>query len=84
MAVVQGVALPGANVTIVDSVKDKVLRAAANNNVPKNALIEVKQVGSATQARVKYTKQVDILPFGIYRYDYQFDKTASPTGFLFK
>ncbi|CAN5214537.1 hypothetical protein BH20ACI1_BH20ACI1_09870 [soil metagenome] len=83
-AVVQAVALPGANITMVDSAKHKVMMAAANNNIPKNALIEVKQNGSVIQAHVKYTKQVDILPFGLYKYNYQFEKTATPTGFLFK
>lgn len=83
-AVVQAVALPGANVTMIDSAKHKVLVAAANNNVPPNALIEVKQNGSVVQAHVKYTKQVNILPFGFYKYNYQFEKTATPTGFLFK
>ena len=83
-AVVQAVALPGANVTILDSVKHKVSMAALNNNVPTNALIEVKQVGNIVQAHVKYSKQVNILPFGIYKYNYQFEKTATPTGFLFK
>lgn len=83
-AVVQAVALPGANITAVDSVKRRVLAAAANNNVPTNAVIEVKQVGNVVQAHVKYVKQVDILPFGMYKYNYQFEKTATPTGFLFK
>ena len=83
-AVVQAVALPGSNVTAVESAKHKVLIAAANNNVPTNALIEVKQNGSLVQAHVKYTKQVNILPFGFYKYNYQFEKTATPTGFLFK
>ncbi|MGI8638749.1 MAG: hypothetical protein ACR2MG_02195 [Pyrinomonadaceae bacterium] len=83
-AVVQGVALPGANITIIDSVKNRVLKAAANNNVPSNALIEVKQINSVVQAHVKYTKQIEILPFGLYVYNYQFENTATPTGFLFK
>lgn len=83
-AVVQAVSLPSANTTVAESAKRKVLLAAANNNVPKNALIEVKQNGSVVQAHVKYTKQVDILPFGLYKYNYQFEKTATPTGFLFK
>ncbi len=83
-AVVQAVALPGANITAIDSVKRRVSAAATNNNVPTNAIIDVKQVGNVVQAHVKYTKQVDILPFGIYKYNYQFEKTATPTGFLFK
>ncbi len=83
-AVFHAVALPGANVTMIDSAKHKVMMAAANNNVPKNVLIEVKQNGSVIQAHVKYSKQVSILPFGLYKYNYQFENTATPTGFLFK
>lgn len=83
-AVVQAVALPGANISMTDLVKRKVAAAAANNNVPANALIEVKQNGNVVQAHVKYSKQVSILPFGFFKYNYQFEKTATPTGFLFK
>lgn len=83
-AVVQAVALPGSNITAVQSAKHKVSAAAANNNIPTNALIEVKQKGSVVQAHVKYTREVEILPFGLYKYNYKFEKTATPTGFLFK
>ena len=83
-AVVQAVALPGANMSMNDTVKTKVKHAAVNNNVPSDALIEVKQNNGVTQAHVKYTKKVDILPFGLYTYNYQFENTATPTGFLFK
>lgn len=83
-AVVQGVALPGANLTIVDTVKNKLMRAAANNNVPSNAVIEVKPLNGSVQAHVNYTRTVNILPFGIYKYNYRFDNIATPTGFLFK
>ncbi len=83
-AVVQGVALPGANLTIMDTVKNKLMRAAANNNLPSNAVIEVKPYNSTVQAHVSYAKTVNILPFGIYKYNYQFDNVATPTGFLFK
>ena len=83
-AVVQGVALPGSNMTAADTVKIRLHRAAVNNNLPSNALIEVKPVNSSVQAHVSYIKQISMLPFGIYKYNYQFDNTATPTGFLFK
>ena len=83
-AVVQAVALPGAGTTMLDSAKRKIMIAVKNNDVPNNALVEVKQNGNAIQAHVKYTKQLNILPFGIYKYNYQFDNTATPSGFLFK
>ena len=82
-AVVQGTALPtGSNP--VDTVKARIKRVAADNGVPPDAFMQVKQVGNVMQARVVYTKQVDILPFGLYTYQYHFDHTATPAGFLAK
>ena len=83
-AVVQAAALQGGNQTAVDSVKAKLRRAAVNNNVPTDALIEVKPMNNVVRARVSYIKPVNILPFGLYKYNYQFDDTATPSGFLFK
>ena len=82
-AVVQGMAVtPG--VTIGDSVKGRVMRAATHNNLPPNAYIQVKQTNNSVQAHVAYTKQVNLLPFGLYKYNYEFNHVATPTGFLFK
>lgn len=81
-AVVQGVAMPNRGVTPVDSVKERLNRAARKNEIPPDAFMEVKQVNKRIQAHVVYTKPVSILPFGIYTYDYHFDYTATPTGFL--
>jgi hypothetical protein len=83
-AVIQAVAMPGKNIPASDILKTKLQRAAANNDVPSNALIEVKPVNNVMQARVSYVKQINLLPFGLYKYNYQFDNTATPTGFLFK
>jgi hypothetical protein len=82
-AVMQGLALPG-KVNPVDNVKARIQRAAQTNNVPADAVIDVKQDANVLTAHVAYTKPVNILPFGIYRYNYQFDHTATPTGFLLK
>jgi hypothetical protein len=82
-AVLQGLALPG-KLNPVENVKVRIQRAAQQNEVPADAVIEVKQVGNAISARVAYTKRINILPFGIYKYNYNFDHTATPTGFLLK
>jgi hypothetical protein len=82
-AVVNGTALPS-SVDPVSSTKLRLQRAAANENIPPNAVIEVKRIGNAVQAHVAYSQQVQILPFGLYVYDYQFNHTATPTGFLMK
>ena len=82
-AVLQGLALPG-KLNPVDNVKARVARAIQDNNIPADAVVDVKQTGNAITAHVSYSKQVNILPFGIYKYNYRFDYTATPTGFLMK
>lgn len=82
-AVVQGLAIPG-RMSPVDSVKTRIQRAATANQIPVDAQMEVKVVNKVIQAHVVYTKKVDILPLGLYTYDYHFDHTATPTGFLLK
>lgn len=83
-AVVQGVALPGSQMTQVDTVKMRIRRAAQSEGIPDNYYLDVKQVKSVVHARVIYQKEIPILPFGFYNYPYRFDHTATPTGFLFK
>ena len=83
-AVVQGLAMPGRGMSPVDAVKERVLRAAKSNDVPEDAVMDVKMVNKVVQAHVVYTKPVSILPLGVYTYDYHFDHTATPTGFLLK
>lgn len=80
-AVLQGMAVPG-KLSPVDNVKARIQRALNINHVPSNALVDVKQTGAAVTARVAYSKEVGILPFGIYNYIYVFDHTATPSGFL--
>lgn len=81
-AVVNAVAMPGINKSPVDVVKEKVMTAARSNELPANTLVQVKQANNLVQAHVSYSKQVPILPFGIYSKTYEFDHTATPTGFL--
>ena len=83
-AILQGVALPGLNKTPADVVKEKIVNAIRLNGIPSNAVVEVKALNNSVQARVAYAKVVNLLPFGIYTYNYQFDHTATPTGFLLK
>jgi hypothetical protein len=81
-AVVQGLATPGKAISPVDAVKTRVQRAARANDIPEDAVFEIKQVNKIVQARAVYDQPVPILPFGIYTYNYHFDHTATPTGFL--
>jgi hypothetical protein len=82
-AVVQGTALPNGNDPL-GVIKVRLKKMASNYSVPPNAFMEVKQTNNIVQARVAYTQDVNILPFGLYTYKYQFDHTATPTGFLAK
>lgn len=82
-AVVKGLAASGA-MKPLDVVTAHVTRAATDNQVPADALIEIKPAGNHIQAHVAYVKSVNMLPFGIYKYKYQFDYTAAPTGYLLK
>lgn len=83
-AVLQGLALPG-KVSPAENVKTRIQKAMQQNNIPAEALLDVKSTGnSQITARVAYTKPVNILPFGIYKYNYTFDHTATPAGFLLK
>jgi len=82
-AVLQGLAMPG-KINPVDNVKTRVQQAMKVNAAPADATLNVTQQGNVIQARVTYTKAVSIVPFGIYNYQYHFDNTATPTGFLLK
>lgn len=82
-AVLQGLALPG-KINPVDNVKERIAKAIVVNNIPKEATIDVKQVANGLNARVTYSEPVNILPFGLYKYNYAFDYTSTPTGFLMK
>lgn len=82
-AVVQGMAAPQ-GMTMADMVKGKLQKAMTSNNIPPDAVVQVKQTPNSVQAQVIYSKQVQMLPFGLYKYNYHFDYTATPTGFLLK
>ncbi|MCV4783208.1 hypothetical protein OFM36_27595, partial [Escherichia coli] len=82
-AVVKGLAASGA-MRPVDIVTAHITRAAADNDVPSDAVIEIKPTGKFIQARVAYQKKVDLLPFGLWKYNYVFDYTAVPQGYLLK
>lgn len=82
-AVVKGLAASG-NMKPVDVVKAHVQRAMSDNETPADAIFEIKPQGSYIQAHVAYQKKINILPFGLYKYDYDFSYTAVPTGYLLK
>lgn len=82
-AVVKGLAT-GPRMNPVDVVKASLQKAIYENNVPADAFVEVKQTPGAVTAQIAYTKNVAMLPFGIYTYKYDFNYVAIPTGYLLK
>lgn len=82
-AVVQGMAAPS-GVLPTDMVKGKLQRAISVNDLPKDVFVQVKPVNNTISAQVIYTKKVAMLPFGLYTYTYEFNHTATPSGFLLK
>jgi hypothetical protein len=82
-AVIKGLAASGRMVP-VDVVKASVAKAVRENNVPSDAFVEIKPAGAAVQAHVVYTKNVPMLPFGLYNYKYNFNYLATPSGYLLK
>ncbi len=82
-AVVKGTVLP-TNKPPLDAVKNKLQQAARASEIPDNAIIEVKQAGQTITGRVRYAIYVEMLPFGLYTYTYEFDYTSAPAGFLVK
>lgn len=81
-ALVQAMAMPTA-ANNPDALKARLMRIASQNQLPP-ALIDVRQMNNIMTAHVKYSKEVSIVPFGIYNYHYEFDHTATPSGFLTK
>lgn len=81
-AVMQGLLVPPTTGTPIDITKKRIASLIKTNDIPENAYVEVKQLNGVLQARVAFNKQVHILPFGLYDYNYQFDHTSNSRGFL--
>lgn len=81
-AVVQGVSLPSTYGAPTEAVRFKLNNAARASQLPSDTLIEVKEKNNIVTARVFYSKKVQLVPFGLYEYDYVFDHSATPSGFL--
>ena len=82
-AVVKGLAASG-QMKPMDVVKASIQKAIADASVPADALVEIKPAGNVIQAHVAYSKPISMLPFGIYKYRYNFNYVATPSGYLLK
>ena len=83
--VMNAYAMPNAPTSTPEGVADRLRKFFPDNNIPADAYLKVEKVGNGmVKAQVYFKKSVNILPFGIYRYNYEFNHTATPTGFLTK
>lgn len=82
-AVVKGLAASG-QMKPLDIVQASIKHAMDDNEIPEDAVVDIKMAGNVIQAHVTYSKDVNMLPFGIYKYRYDFEHTAVPTGYLTK
>ena len=62
------------------------IRKASNDyGIPEDAYVDIKPVsGGVIEAHVAYSREVNMLPFGLYKHNYNFDYVARPTGYLLK
>lgn len=81
-AVLQGMAVIR-NEKPQEKVKKFVIAAVRKSGAPEDTFIQVQEVNTVVKATVRYTKKVNILPFGLYQYDYVFDESVTPSGLLF-
>ena len=82
-AVVKGLGASG-RIQPLEVVTASIKKASAEYNIPQDAFVEIKPVNGVVQAHVQYQRQVNMLPFGIFKYKYNFEHTARPTGYLLK
>ena len=77
-ATVRVVSMPhGTNERLADKLKKQIRVAGNENGVPQNALIEITEANNSLKARVRFIRDVDLLPFGLYKYHYEFDSTSA-------
>src|SRR5436190_22278843 len=54
-AVLQGIAMPG-KMNPVENVKARIFKSVQSNNIPPDAIVDVKQAGNAITAHVSYVQ----------------------------
>ena len=82
-AVVKGLGASG-RIQPLEVVTSSIKRASNDYNLPEDTFIEIKPVNGVVEAHVVYTREVNMLPFGLYKYNYNFVHHARPVGYLLK
>ena len=68
----------------MEVVQASIDKASREYQIPEDAVVEIAPVNGVVEAHVAYSRNVNMLPFGIYKYKYDFDYTARPVGYLLK
>lgn len=77
--ITQAYALPNnKSLNSVEGVQNKIREIGTYDSVPDDAEITVERQKTGIVARAVFVRQVDILPFNMYKYKYYFDYTAKP------
>ena len=82
-AVVRGLGASG-RIKPMDAVTASIRKASFDYEIPEDAFVEIKPVNGVVEAHVAYSREVNMLPFGLYKYNYNFDHLAKPVGYLLK
>ena len=82
-AVVKGLSASG-RINPLEVVQASIRKASSDYSIPPDAFVDIKSVNGVIQAHVVYSKRINMLPFGLYNYDYNFNYLAKPQGYLLK
>ncbi len=50
--------------------------------IPNDASVQITEPKGALQVKIRYSRKVSILPFGLYDYDFVFNHTATANGII--
>lgn len=77
--ITQAYALPNnKSLNSIEGVYTKIREIGYYDNVPEDAVITVERQKTGLVARAVFTREVNLLPFNMFKYKYQFDHTAKP------
>ena len=77
--ITQAYALPNnKNLNDPELMRQKIRSIGDYDGVPADAVITITKKPGGTEAQVVFTREANLLPFGLYKYKYQFDNTARP------
>ena len=81
-AVTRSYSLPSSPINAPDAMRQFIRQKGNENNVPPDAVIKIDKVEGGTRAVVSFTRDVNLLPFNLYKYKYQYNYAAAPPSML--